>query len=103
MLLPRSLGLNLSYVSCVFLYPNHQFCCVTTLVLHTWTNHVEIHYHFIHERLMHHTLKIQYTSSIDQLVNAMTKALPSSHLYNLQCKLIVLPKPLNLRGDVKPI
>ena len=36
MLLLRSLGLNLFCMSYVFVFLIHHFCCVTTLVLHTW-------------------------------------------------------------------
>lgn len=71
-------------------------------VLHVRTKHVEINYHFIHERVMHRTLRIQYTPFTDQLADAMTKPLSSSCFCNLRCKLTVLPSPLSLRGDVKP-
>ena len=71
-------------------------------VLHARKKHVEIDYHFIHERVMRRTLRIQYTLSTDQLADAMTKPLSSSCFCNLRCKLSVLPSPLSLRGDVKP-
>lgn len=76
---------------------------VVNLVLHNQTKHVEIDYHCIYERVMHRTLTIQYTASKDQPDNAMTMPLPSSRICNLRYKLTVLPGPLNLREDVKPI
>ena len=71
-------------------------------MLHARTKHVEIDYHFIRERVMCRTLRIQYTPSTDQLVDAMTKPLSSFRFCNLRCKLTILPSPLSLRGNVKP-
>lgn len=68
--LQRSLGLNLFYMSCVFVFLIHYFCFVTKIsatylalnmcytlganhVLHTRTKHVEIDYHFIFKKIMH--------------------------------------------------
>ena len=74
----------------------------TNPVLHARTKHVEIDYHFIHERVMRQTLRIEYTPSTDQLADAMTKPVSSSRFCNLRCKLTILPSPLGLRGDVNP-
>nr|CAN81183.1 hypothetical protein VITISV_010634 [Vitis vinifera] len=68
-------------------------------MLHARTKHVEIDYHFIRERVMCRTLRIQYTPSTDQLVDAMTKPLSSFRFCNLRCKLTILPSPLSLRGN----
>ena len=70
-------------------------------VLHARTKHVEIDHHFVHDKVMQHTLLLQHTHSEDQLVDAMTKALPSQRFLNLRCKLTVVPLPMSLRGDVK--
>ena len=80
MSLSRSLGLNLSHVSCVFLpYPLILLCdnisatyLGANLVLHIRRKHVELCYHFIHERVMC-TITTQYTPSKDQLVDVIPR------------------------------
>lgn len=111
MSLLRSLGLNFFCVSYMFVFLIHHFCCVTTLVLHTWL--LTLCYMqeqsmskltiilFVKELCVEHS-EFNTHPSTDQLVDAMTKPLSSFCFCNLWCKLTILPSPLSLRGDVKP-
>lgn len=49
---------------------------------------------------MQKSLLIHYTPFEDQLVDAMTKALPTTWFSNIHCKLTILPQPVSLREDV---
>lgn len=66
------------------------------LVLHARTKHIEIDFHFVHERVMDTILTIDYTPSSDQLTDTMTNPLPSSRYFSLRSK--VVPCTIRLRG-----
>ena len=69
--------------------------------MHARTKHIEINYHFVHDRVFNQSLSVHYTPSEDQLADIVTKALPTSRFLNLRSKLIVLPSPISLMGDDK--
>ena len=62
---------------------------------------MELDCHFVRENVLNKTLVVQHILSCDQIVDALTKALLVQQFLNLQSKLIVLARPLSLRGDVK--
>lgn len=70
-------------------------------IIHAWTKHIEIDFHFVRERLANNTLTIHFTPSEDQLADCVTKPPPIQRFLTLHTKLIVLMRPLNLRGDDK--
>ena len=47
-------------------------------VFHDKSNHIEIHYHFIHDMVQREALKLQYISTDEQVVDVLTK--PLSHV-----------------------
>ena len=47
-------------------------------VFHSWTKHVAIDFHFIHDQVQNGTLHVAHVSSDDQLADALTKPLPRS-------------------------
>jgi hypothetical protein len=51
-------------------------------VFHARTKHIEVDYHFVHERVAQKLLSIQFVSTHDQLADGLTKALPASKLWN---------------------
>ena len=71
---------------------------VANPVMHSKMKHVQIDHHFVREKLVQGSLLLRYLPSADQLVDAMTKALPSNRFLSLRTKLTVLPRPMNLRG-----
>lgn len=49
-------------------------------IFHTQTKHIEIDFHFVHERAAQKLLDIVLISSEDQIVNAFTKVVSTRHL-----------------------
>ncbi|PKI50006.1 hypothetical protein CRG98_029593 [Punica granatum] len=68
-------------------------------IFHARTKHIEIDYHFVWERFMHKQLSIRFISSDDQLADALTKGLSSSHFVDIRSKLHVAQSPFGLRGS----
>lgn len=48
-------------------------------VFHACTKLVEVHYHFIHEKVLWRNLQVRYVAIGDQLANFFTKSLSTSH------------------------
>lgn len=48
-------------------------------VFHACTKLVEVHYHFIHEKVLRRNLQVRYIAIGDQLANFFTKSLSTSH------------------------
>lgn len=44
------------------------------------TKHIEVDFYFIHERVAHRQLGVQFISSSDQVADGFTKSLPESKL-----------------------
>ena len=72
------------------------------LIFHSRVKHVKLDCHFVREKVLNKTLVVQHIPSCDQIVDALTKALPVHQFLNVRSKLTVLARPLSLRGDVKP-
>jgi hypothetical protein len=70
-------------------------------VFHARTKHIEVDYHFIREKVLNRDILIKFISTGDQLADVFTKGLSSARFALLRSKLMVLPRPLSLRGNVK--
>ena len=71
-------------------------------VIHAWTKHIEIDYHFVREKVVIGALVTRFVSSVDQLADVFTKPLTKDVFYRLRDKLNVgPPPPLSLRGSDK--
>ena len=46
-------------------------------VFHARTKHIEVDYHFVHERVLRHDFQVKFIASQDQLVDILTKGLAS--------------------------
>jgi hypothetical protein len=59
---------------------DNQSCIKMTenLVFHDRSKHIEIHYHFIHDMVQRGALKLQYSSTDEQVADVLTK--PLSHV-----------------------
>lgn len=51
-------------------------------VFHARTKHIEVYYHFVHEKVLDGTIEMVHVPTQDQVVNIFTKALP----HNKHCK-----------------
>jgi hypothetical protein len=70
-------------------------------VYHAKTKHIEVHYHFIREKVLAKEIDLIHVSIEDQVVDIFTKALGTYKLKKFQKMLGVLEVDLNLRGSVE--
>ena len=71
-------------------------------IFHARTKHVEIDFHFVHDRVADKTIQIRFIPSKEQLADVLTKPIVATHFQYFITKLNVASPPLSLRGDVKP-
>jgi hypothetical protein len=74
---------------------------VNNLVYHARTKHIEVHYHFIREKIIAKEIDLIHVSTKDQVVNIFTKALGTNKLKRFRKMLCVLKMDLSLRGSVE--
>jgi hypothetical protein len=70
-------------------------------IFHARTKHIEVDYHFIHEKVVNGDICVKFISTMDQVADIFTKGLSFVRFAALKSKLMVLPSPISLRGDVK--
>ena len=58
-------------------------------IFHARTKHVEVDYHFVHDRVTKKEIQIRFIPSKDQLADILTKPLASSVFTSLRSKLHV--------------
>jgi hypothetical protein len=71
------------------------------LVYHARTKHIEVHYHFIREKVLAKEIDLIHVSTEDQVADIFTKALGTDKLRKFQKMLTVLEVDLSLRGNVE--
>jgi histone deacetylase 1/2 len=67
-------------------------------VFHARTNHIEIDFHFVREKVAKKELDVRFISSRDQLADLFTKSLSSARLDFLRSKLTLAEAPAHLEG-----
>ncbi len=70
-------------------------------VYHARTKHIEVHYHFIREKVLVKEIDLIHVSTEDQVTNIFTKALGIYKLKRFRKMLGVLEVDLSLRGNVE--
>ncbi len=65
------------------------------------TKHIEVHYHFIREKVITKEIDLIHVSTEDQVVDIFTKALGTNKLRKFRKMLGVLEVDLSLRGSVE--
>ncbi len=71
------------------------------LVYHARTKHIEVHYHFIREKVLAKEIDLIHVSTEDLVVDIFTKALGTNKLKKFQKMLGVLEVDLSLKGSVE--
>jgi len=71
------------------------------LVYHAKTKHIEVHYHFIREKVLAKEIDLIHVSTEDQIVDIFTKALGTDKLKKFRQMLGVLEVDLNFKGSVE--
>lgn len=59
------------------------------LVFHTHIKHVEVDYHFVHEKVLQKAIEVRYVNTHFQIADLFTKGLHPRHLQFLRSKLLV--------------
>jgi hypothetical protein len=77
--LPRSPCLWCDNLGVTYMTANPRF--------HGRTKHIEIDFHFVHERVARRQLEVPFISSADQVADGFTKSLPASKLDVFRCNL----------------
>ena len=70
-------------------------------VFHARTKHIEVHYHFIWERVLAGDIDLVYISTDEQVADIFTKALGAEKLRRFRTMLGVQEMELSLRGSVE--
>ncbi len=70
-------------------------------IYHVRTKHIEVHYHFIREKVLAKEIDLIHVSTKDQVVDIFTKALGINTLKKFQKMFGVLEVDLSLRGSVE--
>jgi len=71
------------------------------LVYHTRTKHIEVHYHFIKEKVLAKEIDLIHVSTENQVADIFTKVLGTDKLKRFKKMLGVLEVDLSLRGSVE--
>jgi hypothetical protein len=62
-------------------------------VFHVRTKHIEVDYHFVREKVVHHNIVVKFVSTKDQLADILTKSLASSSFTRLYDNLLLPFQP----------
>ncbi len=68
-------------------------------VYHVRTKHIEVHYHFIREKVLPREINLIHVSTENQVANIFTKALGTDKLKRFRKMLGVLEVDLSLKGS----
>jgi hypothetical protein len=74
---------------------------VNNPVYHARTKHIEVHYHFIREKVLVKEIDLIHVNTEDQVVDIFTKALGTDKLKKFRQMFGVLEVDLSLRGNVE--
>jgi hypothetical protein len=70
-------------------------------VYHARTKHIEVDYHFVHEKVVNRDIAVKFISTGDQIADIFTKGLSSSRFAYLWSKLmVVVVPPIHLQWAV---
>ena len=97
-MLLRDFGLFLPHPPLLWCDNVSALTIATNPVFHARTKHIELDYHFVHEKVLRRDLLIKFISTHDQLADLFTKGLLSPWFNWLTSKLM-WKFPIRLRGD----
>ena len=70
-------------------------------VYHASTKHIEVHYHFVREKVLAREVDLVYVSIEEQMVDVFMKALDIEKLHRFRSLLGALEMDLSLRGSIE--
>lgn len=74
---------------------------VNNLVFHASTKHIEVHYHYVHEKVLARHVDLLYVSTEEQVANIFTKILGIEKLNMFKNMMGVQDYKMILRGSVE--
>ncbi len=93
---------TVSGCSCCIYYDNiSSILLANNRVYHARTKHIEVHYHFIREKVLAKEIDLIHVSIEDQVADIFTKALGVKKLKKFRKMLGVLEVDLSFRGSVE--
>jgi hypothetical protein len=84
------LGLSKDQTSCLWCDSMGATYVSANPIFHARTNNIEIHFHFVRDRVTRKQLEIRFIPSKDQVADGFTKALPTRNFE--ECKHNLNPK-----------
>ena len=69
-------------------------------VLHAMTKHIEVHYHYVREKVLAGDIGLVYVSTQEQVADIFTKSLEVEKLQSFRSAMGVQDFGLSLRGSV---
>jgi hypothetical protein len=100
-MLLKEIQLPLTVPPCLYCDNLGALALAFNLIYYARTKHIEVDYHFIHEKILHKDLIASYISTYDQCADIFTKGLTSSYFCFLRDKLLVTYPPMSLRVAVR--
>ena len=70
-------------------------------VFHARTKHIEVHYHYVQEKVLAHEIDLVYVSTHEQVADIFTKSLGAKKIQRFRAMLGVQDFGLSLRGSVR--
>ena len=74
------------------------FCKITSAIsisknplMHSKTKHIPIKFHFLREKVLNNTIKLEYVGTKNQIVDIFIKPLPKMQFESLRDQLVVFP------------
>jgi len=100
-MLLQDLGISLSSPPTLWCYNVGAMSLASNPVFHAKTKHIEVDYHFIREKVHNIDILVRHISTHDHMENVFTKGHTTSRFMFLRYKLMVIPIPVSLQGNVK--
>ena len=97
----KELHIFLTYVPVIWCDNVSTIALSVNPVFHSHAKHLEVDYHFTHEKVLHKQLQIGFVLVRDNFANIFTKSLPAPLFHVHRSKLLVDSSPISLRGDVE--
>jgi len=97
----RDLGLHVDIQVVIYCDNLSSIQLARNLVFHARTKHIEVHYHFIREKVLAGEIDLIYVSTEDQVADIFTKVLGAEKHRRFRSMLGVMELELSLRGSVE--
>jgi hypothetical protein len=100
-MLLRDLGISLSSPPTLWCDNASAISLASNPVFHAKIKHIEVNYHFIREKVLNKDILVQHISTHDHIANVFTEGHTKARFMFLRSKLMVIPIPISLQGNVK--